>query len=91
MQEGNTLVGGLYIASGFFGLAAMAAFGIFAATGVGIVLVVLVIVIAVLIEVFKDNKVQDWLERCYFGAFAPGDRYPSADREMSELKIAVAG
>lgn len=90
IQEGDGVVGWLYIGSGVLGLSAMVAFGL-AATGVGIVLVVLVIVIAVLIEVFKDNKVQDWLERCYFGRFEPAERYQNAELEMSELNIAVAG
>ncbi|MGH8074162.1 MAG: hypothetical protein ACREO4_08830 [Lysobacter sp.] len=91
VQEGNVLVGGLYIASGALGIGAMIAFGFLSATGVGIVLVALVIVIAVLIEVFKDNKIQDWLERCYFGEFEQADRFQNPELEMSELKIAVAG
>ncbi|QCO67871.1 hypothetical protein E5843_09055 [Luteimonas yindakuii] len=62
-----------------------------AATGVGVVLGVLVVVIAVLIEVFKDNTMQDWLERCYFGVFESGKRYQGAQQEMSELRLAVAG
>lgn len=97
LQEGNALVGGLYGMSAVLGISAMIAFSgwgalIFgaAATGVGIVLVILVIVIAVLIEVFKDNKIQDWLERCYFGEFEQADRYRDTEMEMSELKIALA-
>lgn len=90
VQEGNTLVGGLYLASGVLGVGALIAFGL-AATGVGIVLVVLVIVIAVLIEVFKDNKIQDWLERSYFGTFAPGDRYGDLEVEMEQLQNAIKG
>ncbi|MGQ4660614.1 T6SS effector BTH_I2691 family protein [Lysobacter sp. F6437] len=97
IQEGNA-VGWLYIGSAVAGVGAMLAFSTLgpllfgaAATGVGIVLVVLVVVIAVLIEVFKDNKVQDWLERCYFGEFEEVDRYRSPALEMNELKIALAG
>lgn len=98
VQEGSAWVAVLFFGSAVATLGAMVAFTAIgtwlfgaAATGVGIVLVVLVIVIAVLIEVFKDNKVQDWLERCYFGSFAPGERYRDAELEMSELEIAVAG
>lgn len=98
VQEGNA-VGYLYFASAGATILAMAAFGGWlgasiaglSATGVGIVLVVLAVVIAVLIEVFKDNKVQDWLERCYFGVFDPGDRYQDLVLEMNELETAVAG
>jgi len=98
IHEGNVGVGWLYVGSAVAGVGAMVAFSALgsllfgaAATGVGIVLVVLVIVIAVLIEVFKDNKVQDWLERCYFGKFDKSDRYQDGDLEARELKIAVAG
>jgi len=60
-----------------------------ASTGVGIVLVVLVIVIAVLIEIFKDNKVKDWLERCYFGKFEEDERYQNPELEVHELELAL--
>lgn len=99
IKEGNVGVGVLYIASAGLSIVAMGALsGWFGATmlgvsstGVGIVLVLLVIVIAVLIEVFKDNKIQDWLERCYFGRFDDSDRYKSADSEMKELEVALQG
>lgn len=97
IEEGNA-VGWLYFGSAVTSFGAVVAFSTLgpllfgaAATGVGIVLVVLVIVIAVLIEVFKDNKMQDWLKRCYFGAFAPDDRYQDSELEMRELRIAAAG
>ncbi|TKS54201.1 hypothetical protein E4582_05075 [Luteimonas yindakuii] len=98
VQEGNSWVGALFFGSAVVSVGAAFAFstlGVWlfgaAATGVGIVLVVLVVVIAVLIEVLKDNAMQDWLERCYFGVFESGKRYQSAQQEMSELRLAVAG
>lgn len=98
IQEGNTWVGAGFIASGLFSFVAVAAFSklgalLFgaAATGVGIVLVVLVIAIAVLIEAFKDNKLQDWLERCYFGNLETSERYGDSKLELKELKIALEG
>lgn len=89
-SEGNKGMGWLYMGSAVASIGAMVAFGL-AATGIGIVLVVLVIVIAVLIEVFKDNKVQDWLERSYFGTFERSERYGDLDVEMQQLQIAVKG
>lgn len=98
LQEGNGWLGALYLSSAFGAGIAIFAFSgwgalLFgtAATGVGIVLVVLVIVIAVLIEVFKDNKVQDWLERCCFGKFEADERYKDSELELKELKLALEG
>ncbi|MCD7099527.1 hypothetical protein [Stenotrophomonas sp. MMGLT7] len=62
-----------------------------AATGVGIVLVALVVVIAVFIGIFKDNKLQDWMERCYFGKFPARDRYSDSEKELKELDLALEG
>lgn len=97
--EGNYWVSALYGVSAIAGVMAM---GVFAgwfgatilglsATGVGIILVVVAILIAVLIEFFKDDKLQDWLERCYFGKFNDGDRYKSLSEEMKELDVALKG
>lgn len=97
IQEGNGWVGGLFIASAGFSLVAMGMFagwfgatiaGI-SATGIGIVLIVFVIVIAVLIEIIKDNKLQDWMERCYFGKFQESERYQNIDGELEELGLAL--
>lgn len=98
IQEGSG-VGWLYIGSAAGSLAAAVMFtgwaatilGIGLATGIGIILVVLLIAISVLIEIFKDNKLQDWLERCHFGTFAHGDRYQDPELEIEELNIALEG
>lgn len=97
LQEDNA-VGWLYFGSAAASVGAMIAFSSLgpllfgaAATGIGVALVVVVIVIAVLIEVFRDNKLQDWLERCYFGEFDPEDRYQGSAVEMEQLKIALRG
>lgn len=97
-QEGNKGVAVLYWMSAVAGLGAMFAFsgwgaavlGSFA-TGIGIILVVIAIFIAVLIEFNKDDKLQDWLERSYFGKFGESDRYGSFDEQMEELQIALKG
>lgn len=97
LQENNS-IGYLYIVSGSAASLATVAFlpvlgpMIFgaAATGVGIVLVVFVIIIAVLIEFFKDDAIQDWIERCYFHADNDGiEPYKTMDVELKNLKIAL--
>ena len=88
-SEGNTGMAALYLGSAAFGVGAVIAFA-FAATGVGIVLVLLFVLVTVLIELFKDNKVQDWLERTLWGRLA-SERYQTMDAEQRELKLALAG
>lgn len=77
-----------YGASAVVGLAAAAAI-LVGWTGVGLILVAVLIGIAVFIEYFKDNKLQDWLERCFWGR-GPSPRHDSVETEMSEFKKAVA-
>lgn len=95
LENGNYTVAWLYAASASSSIVATIAFTKFGtsifgagATGIGVILVVMAIIIAVLIEIFKDNKIQDWLERCYFGLF---DKYPDLNIEMQELDIALKG
>jgi len=95
-EEGNKGVAVLYWMSAVVGLGAMFAFSSWggailgaSATGVGIVLVVIAIFIAIIIEFNKDDKLQDWLERSYFGKFAESERYGSFDKQMEELQVAL--
>jgi hypothetical protein len=88
-REGNRGVGVLYGISGMAGLAA-AVFLAAGATGVGLVLVLILVAVGFLIESMKDNKVQDWLERCIWGT-ALSNRYQNSFDEMAELKSALAG
>ena len=46
--------------------------------------------ITVLIELNKDNPLQDWLKRCRFGKQL-AQRYPNFDIEQRELKLALGG
>jgi hypothetical protein len=57
--------------------------------GLAIVLLVFLVALAVVIELFKDNKIQDWLERTLWGI--EGDKYGAMDVEMKQLEAAVAG
>ncbi len=78
----------IYIGSALTGVAAALAI-LIGWTGVGLILVGALIVITLLIEVFKDNKLQDWLERCVWGK-GPAPRYASSEEEMAELNKAFA-
>lgn len=55
----------------------------------GLVLVAFIFAITFAIEYFKDNKVQEWLERCLWGKGTP--RYDTIEEEVAELKLALAG
>ncbi|MFN4266969.1 MAG: T6SS effector BTH_I2691 family protein [Aquabacterium sp.] len=82
-----------YVFSAGFGIGAAWFLGfssLAAATGIGLILVVLAIGVALLIEFFKDNKVQDWLERCIWGK-GPDPQFKTLEDEMQELKVATAG
>lgn len=41
------------------------------------------------IETSKDNKLQEWLSRCYFGAGA--EKYPDTATHLQQYKLALAG
>lgn len=72
------------------GLGVLAAIALLAGwTGIGLILVGLLIAVALIIEYFKDNKLQDWLERCQWGK-GPGARYKTVEEELSEFKKAIA-
>ena len=85
-------MGVLYIVSGVssaFAFAALAGwfgpliFGL-SATGVGIVLAAIAVLVAGLIMLFKDDKLEAWMRRCWFGTAGNG-RFGSQQEEMAEL------
>ena len=47
------------------------------------------IAIALLIEFFKTDELQDWLERCLFGALDAGSRYQDLNEEMKQFGLAM--
>lgn len=49
----------------------------------------LLIAVAVLIEFLKDNKIQEWLKRCWWGN-GPDAKYSDIEAEMAQLKKALA-
>lgn len=87
-SEGQHGLKWIYRGSAALGVGAALAL-LFGAPILGTVLVVLLITITLLIEMIKDNKLHDWLERCYWGN-GPGERYGSAEVELAELRKALA-
>ncbi|KGM52653.1 hypothetical protein N799_12900 [Lysobacter arseniciresistens ZS79] len=77
----------LYFSSALLGIGAIFAFGV--SLLLGVVVLALLLIVVVLIEHFKDNKLQDWLERCY--SWGRLQDYPTAEQERRELKLALAG
>ncbi|MCZ3114731.1 hypothetical protein NYZ21_20050, partial [Acinetobacter baumannii] len=57
-------------------------------TGWGIVIAIVMFVIAGLIAWLADDKIQDWLERCYWGSLSD-ERYGDVEEEMEQLKLAT--
>ena len=88
LNEGNVKMAGLYAGAAVagFGLGVILAFpGLVAAAALVPVIAALfvaVVVIGILIEYFKDNPVQDWLERCYWGILS-SERYPNQSAEQA--------
>ena len=92
-RSGNLGMAALYLGSTLLGGGA-AVLLLFAgsvawAGPLALVLVALLMGIAVLIELFKDNKVQEWLKRCWWGN-GPDAKYPNLETELAQIKLALA-
>jgi len=91
--EKNHGLAALYFASAGLGVGAAGLLllaGTVAWAGpVALILIGLLIAVAVLIEYFKDNKIQEWLKRSWWGN-GPDAKYADVNIEMSELKAALA-
>ena len=87
---GTSAVLGVAVAVGTLGLASLAAL-----TAWLPLLFVALVVIIVLIEIFKDNKIQDWLERTLWGTYRDeykqGDPHKSAEFELKQFELAIQG
>lgn len=96
-KKGNWGMAALYLVSAGAGLGAALLFsGVFgatilglSATGVGLALVAIGIAIALLIEIFKSNDLQEWMDRCYFGAISEDARYGSFEDELDQFELAM--
>jgi len=89
LQEDNVGMFALHAASAGLGLVVTGAAYFGSIPGWGWGAAVLLILAAIAIEVFKDNKLQDWLERCHWGKLDPAKRYTHLETEMRELSIAL--
>ena len=78
----------VYLGSALAGLGLTIA--IWASVSIPIIgwLIAILIGLALLIEYFKDNPVQDWLERTLWGILVD-QRYPDFETEQAQLKLAT--
>lgn len=79
----------LYIASAFFGVGAAYLLTFTAFLTLGLVFLLIFILVAVLIEIFKDNKLKIWLERCYWGKDTSA-RFKTAQEHIDEFNAATS-
>ncbi|MCE8021426.1 hypothetical protein HOP51_15095 [Halomonas sp. MCCC 1A11036] len=96
--KGDLRLSGLYFFSGVAGIGAAILFTtwgaslfgltVAAATGVGIILVLIGIGVSLLIDYFKNNALQDWMERCHFGKLV-SDRYEGLRVETEKFEEAM--
>lgn len=85
-NKGQRWMGILYLSSAALGVVV----GILAMVGAipffGWLAILAIMGIALLIELFKDNKVQAWLENGYWGS----RQYKTVNEEINQLELAVA-
>ena len=86
IEKGQIGVGWLYRASGVLGLVVTAGFLFSWNPLLMVMLVAAFVLVAWLLEKFKDNKIQTWLEQCIFGT---GKHYYSFEDEMKEYELAI--
>jgi len=86
INKGNKGLGYAYISASALGFtgAMIIMMPFAAATVIGIVIIALAASISVLIEIIKDNPLQEWLKSCFFGEYS----FSSADAEIQALRKA---
>lgn len=90
-RYGMVVLYGSFVVLGLSAAVVLTVFATSAWVGpVALVLVALLIAVAVLIEYFKDNKIQEWMKRCYWGGVGGVEKYKDLANEMAELEKAVA-
>ncbi|WP_155295273.1 T6SS effector BTH_I2691 family protein [Chromobacterium violaceum] len=77
----------LYATSAFLGVIVASMAFAMAVPFIGWIAIVALIGVTLLIELFKDNKIQAWLENGYWG----GRTYKNPEEEQKQLELAVAG
>ncbi len=91
--EKNGFMGGLYLASAVVSGVVIVAF-LASWTLVGLIASAVLILISILIESYKDNKLQEWLKRCLWGVNHKkigAEVYNDLPDEVKNLRIAVGG
>ncbi|OWT69130.1 MULTISPECIES: T6SS effector BTH_I2691 family protein [unclassified Achromobacter] len=89
--ERNGMMGGLYMASAVLSVGLIAA-TLWGTAIVGIFLAAALLVIVLVIAWKSDNKIQEWLKRCFWGSLqgVPGGRpYGSLPEEVNNLNVAL--
>ena len=88
-QKGNYALGGATVVLGFAGAGtAVALYAGWIAVLTGFIAVLIIIAVSLAIMFFKDNALQDWLERTLFGVL-DGHTYADGKQEQAEFKLAM--
>lgn len=91
-RQGDRGIAVLYAVSSIGGLVfgiALLAGAAWLTGGVAIIFIVILIGISVLISLFTDNEIQEWLERCYWGELDADQRYQSLDEQHRQLNAVL--
>ncbi|WP_308616878.1 T6SS effector BTH_I2691 family protein [Massilia arenae] len=89
-ENGSGLLAVAYAISAGLGLSMTVAVLFGAAFPITLALAVLLVAIGILIEFFKDDSLQDWLERCPWGVL-PDQRYSNIKIEQEQFTQAFKG
>lgn len=83
-EGGDGLLFAAYVTSGILGIGLAVAMFFGATFPVILILVALLVVVGIVIEFMKDDPLQDWLERCPWGALR-NQRYPDMKVEQEQF------
>lgn len=86
--QGNKWRSAGYFGAAFLGVVLLIAVWI-GATGVGLIAAVVLIGASVLLDYFKPDKIQLWLERCFEWGRLADQRFPDERMERRELNLAL--
>jgi len=86
-KKGEWGVSILYTASAFLGVVVAALAFATAVPFIGWIAIITLVGVSLLTELFKDNKIQAWLENSYWGRRT----YKTPEEEQKQLTIATAG
>lgn len=89
-KRGDYLMGAAYVLTGLASVS-LAIYGYLSVAfgPIGWFLLGAVLLITLWIETHKDNKLQEWLSRSYFGAAPSTEKYADHVRQLSEYELAT--